>query len=157
MPSTNSSLSQLSTFSFMSGINLVVGPPGAGKGVWLIQVVRDILLDTNQTIVTNFAIKLPELNVWLQTNHPDKAIDLHEQFRFLELEELKRFYLIRGRGREIQGVTKEQEKQNVFPDYDPVKLWPPVCYILDEADIHFGAREYADSMALTEIEPLLLR
>ena len=73
----------------MSGINLVVGPPGAGKGLWLIQVVRDILLDTNQTIVTNFAVKLPELNVWLQANHPDKAIDLHERLRFLELDELK--------------------------------------------------------------------
>lgn len=128
----------------MSGINIVVGPPGAGKGLWLIQVVRDILLDTNQTIVTNFAVKLAELNIWFQKNYPDKAIDLHERIRFLELDEIKRFYLIRGNGREIQGVTKEQEKQNVFPDYDPCKQWPPVCYILDEADIHFGAREYAD-------------
>ena len=40
-------------------------------------------------------------------------------------------------------MTKNK-KQNVFPDYDPAKQWPPVCYILDEADIHFGAREYAD-------------
>ena len=122
----------------------MVGPPGAGKGLWLIQVVRDILLDTEQTIVTNFALKLAELNVWLQKNHPDRAIDLHERIRFLELDDIKRFYLIRGPGREIEGVTKEQEKQNVFPDYEPCKPWPPVCYILDEADIHFGAREYAD-------------
>lgn len=128
----------------MSGINIVVGPPGAGKGLWLIQVVRDILLDTQQTIATNFAVKLPELNIWLQKNHPDRAIDLHERIRFLDLDEIKRFYLIRGPGREIQGVTKEQERQNCFPDYEPCKQWPPVCYILDEADIHFGAREYAD-------------
>ncbi len=32
----------------------------------------------------------------------------------------------------------------MFPDYEPCKQWPPVCYLLDEADIHFGAREYAD-------------
>lgn len=128
----------------MSGINIVVGPPGAGKGLWLIQVVRDILLDTEQTIVTNFAVKLPDLNAWFQKNHPDRAIDLHQRIRFLELDELKRFYLLRGPGREIKGVTKEQERQNVFPDYDPCKQWPSVCYILDEADIHFGAREYAD-------------
>lgn len=128
----------------MSGINIVVGPPGAGKGLWLIQVVRDILLDTEQTIVTNFAVKLPDLNAWLQKNHPDRAIDLHDRIRFLDLDEIKRFYLIRGPGREIPGVTKEQERQNVFPDYDPCKQWPSVCYILDEADIHFGAREYAE-------------
>ena len=128
----------------MSGINIVVGPPGAGKGLWLIQVVRDILLDTEQTVVTNFAVKLPELNLWLPKNHPDRSIDLHERIRFLELDEIKRFYLIRGPGREIQGVTKEQERQNVFPDYEPCKQWPSVCYLLDEADIHFGAREYAD-------------
>ena len=128
----------------MSGINTVVGPPGAGKGLWLIQVVRDILLDTNQTIVTNFVVKLTELNVWFQKNYPDTSIDLHERIRFLELDEIKRFYLIRGSGKQIEGVSKEDEKRNVFPDYDPCKKWPSVCYILDEADIHFGAREYAD-------------
>lgn len=128
----------------VSGINIVVGPPGAGKGLWLIQVVRDILLDTKQTIVTNFAVKLAEMNVWFQKNYPDTAIDLHERIRFLELDEIKRFYLIRGNGKEIQGVSKEEEKRNIFPDYDPCNEWPPVCYILDEADIHFGAREYAD-------------
>ena len=128
----------------MSGINIVVGPPGAGKGLWLIQVVRDVLLDTNQTIISNFAVKLAELNIWFQKNYPDKAIDLHERIRFLELGEIKRFYLIRGNGEQIQGVSKEDEKRNIFPDYDPCKQWPSVCYILDEADIHFGAREYAD-------------
>ena len=128
----------------VSGINIVVGPPGAGKGLWLIQVVRDILLDTNQTIVSNFAVKLAELNIWFQKNYPDTAINLHERIRFLELEEIKRFYLIRGNGKDIHGVSKEDEKRNIFPDYDPCKQWPPVCYILDEADIHFGAREYAD-------------
>ena len=126
----------------MSGINIVVGPPGAGKGLWLIQVVRDILLDTNQTIVSNFVVKLAELNIWFQKNYPDKAIDLHERIRFLELGEIKRYYVIRGNGKQIQGVSKEDEKRNIFPDYDPCKQWSPVCYILNEADIHFGAREY---------------
>ena len=120
------------------------GPPGAGKGLWLIQVVRDVLLDTNQTIVTNFALKLPELNEWFQVNYPDVAIDLHQRIRFLDLDEIKKFYLIRGAGKQIEGITKELEKQNVFPDYEPCKAWDSVCYIIDEADIHFGAREYAD-------------
>jgi hypothetical protein len=127
----------------MSGINLVVGPPGAGKGLWLIQVVRDVLLDTNQTIVTNFAIKLPELNEWFQREYPDQAIDLHERIVFLSEEEIKSFYLIRSATVRLQPVTKEQEARNEFSDYEPAKQARPVCYILDEADIHFGAREYA--------------
>ncbi len=45
--------------------------------LWLIQVVRDILLDTEQTIVTNFAVKLPDLNAWLQENHPDRTMILN--------------------------------------------------------------------------------
>ncbi len=81
--------------------------------------MRDILLDTEQTFVTNFAVNLPDLDAWLQKNHPDRSIDLHERIRFLELDEIKRFYLIRGPGREIQGVTKEQKRQSIFPDYDP--------------------------------------
>ena len=113
----------------MHGINIVVRPPGAGKGLWLIQVVRDILLDTNQTIVSNFAVKLAELNIWFQKNYPEKAIDLHDRIRFLELGEIKRFYLIRGNGKEIHGVSKEDEKSNIFPDYDPCKQWPSVCFL----------------------------
>ncbi len=46
--------------------------------------------------MTNLALKLAELNVWLRKNHPNIAIDLHERIRFLELDDIKRFYLIRG-------------------------------------------------------------
>ena len=133
----------------MTGIRIITGPPGAGKGLYMIyKVVLPCLLDTNQTIVTNFAIDLSALNLWIQQNYPGAVIDLHERICFLSDDEeseyyIKKFFLVRGNGRLLKGVTAEDEKRNIFPSYSDAHAWPPVCYLLDEADLHFGAREYA--------------
>lgn len=124
-------------------IKIVVGPPGAGKGLWLIQMVVDVLLDSNKTIITNFAIRLPELNVWLQKHHPEASVNLHERIVFLPEDEVKEFYLWRSNGVKIQAPTKEMMDGNEFQDYAIANQHPSVCYVLDEADIYFGAREYA--------------
>lgn len=164
-------------------IKLVCGVPRSGKGIFIMQeVVLPTLLNTNQTIVTNFALKLPELNEWLQTHYPEKRINLHERICFLKREEIKHFYLVRGAGgwrwpdgkeahpmqwagkvetakgvweyysgpcpepygKRLKGVTKEEEKRDIFPDWNQFNNWEPCCYILDEARIHFDSRQYAE-------------
>jgi len=126
-----------------TGIELVCGPPGAGKGLWLIQKVAEVLLESDQVIVTNFAIKMEELSLWLHKHHPNSGVDVTSRVWFLANDQLKNFYLYRGFGNNPAAVSKQDEQNGKFVDYGPAGSWPSVCYVLDEADLFFGAREWA--------------
>lgn len=126
------------------GIRIIQGPPGAGKGLMAIQWLWEQLRDSNRTVVTNFAVNEPALNAWIHSKHPEVTIDLKGRFRHLDREEVKRWWCIYGPGREIACPSLDEERKlGKMPRFEDTAGWPPVAWLIDEADMHMGAREWA--------------
>jgi len=127
-------------------ISLVVGPPGAGKGLFLMRVVRDELLSSDRVIVTNFALKVPELAEFFKRRYPDADVDVFGRVVLLRDEEIRTFYLRLGDGPSwhIPEATDEDIRQERFQNYQRAidEKWRGVCFIIDESDLVFGARDW---------------
>jgi hypothetical protein len=129
-------------------VYMVAGKPGAGKGCWVIRRIRDLLLNDCRLIVTNFAVKLPELHEYLEQNFPNRpSIDLAARIRFLSDEQLSSFYLYRHGGIEISenDIDKTNRKDTrpplVFPHAEIVECGG-VVYVLDEVQNAYNNRTW---------------
>lgn len=80
------------------------------------------LLNTRRPIVTNLPLRMDRLNEFLQQKYPDLNIACHHRITTLRDDQLSSFYDVRPDGSE-NGV----------------------CYIIDEAQIPFNARDWASA------------
>jgi len=129
-------------------IYMLTGKPRAGKSLLALRRIVQELSSGHRVVVTNLAIKLPDLAAYLQKKYPDKNIDLLQRLRLLTDEQTKHFWLYRrpevpGDEGRVDGVTTEQEKKGHFPTW-PAK-YRAVLYVIDEAHIHFDARRWMEA------------
>jgi len=104
-------------------IHIICGKPGGGKSLFGMHLLVKELVETNRNIVTNLAVKLPELNEYVQKQHPQEDYKIPQRLRILTDDETKKFWNHRS--------AEANDGSN------------GVAYFLDEAHEHFNAREWA--------------
>ncbi|HZQ47301.1 MAG TPA: zonular occludens toxin domain-containing protein, partial [Verrucomicrobiae bacterium] len=141
-------------------IHAISGKPGGGKSLFALKALVNELQTTHRYIVTNLAVKQPELAAYLHKQF-GQTFDLNQRLTVLDEEQTAKFWLYRGNGL----VLPDQEKNdfsaadvgNVYWVPDAEKGQPVegqsipmrkaggegVCFILDELHLFFNAREWA--------------
>lgn len=120
-------------------INFICGRPGGGKSLFAVMQLCEELRRSERTIVTNLALKLPELAEWCFRNI-ERPVDLSARVRLLDDDQVRQFYLYRP-GMEC---TDRMVKGGMdVPDLTAFQSLPYGClYVIDEAHLFFGAREW---------------
>jgi len=121
-------------------LTIVVGKTGSGKSLfamhWLIKELRS----TNRQIITTLAVDLEELKKYCDERYEKEDIDVHNRVRQVEKEELRTFWRCRG-------YRLPAREAIILCRFGDGEAWgrsnAGVCYILDEAQTAFGAREWA--------------
>ena len=152
-------------------ITFVTGKPGDGKSMYGMKLMVDSLLHTNKVIVTNFAVRVPELRAYLVLKgwKPKPGNDLAERLVILEHEEVFEFYRYRSGGYVLppspdwkasrQGEDDEGKKIKKLSRFlflramteqlkemkKNLRALRPVEYHIDEAHDYFSAREWTDT------------
>jgi hypothetical protein len=103
-------------------IHIICGKPGGGKSLFGMHLLVKELVETNRNIITNLAVKLPELNEYVQKLHPSDDYKIPQRLRILTDDETKKFWDYRN--------ADNNDGSN------------GVAYFLDEAHEHFNAREW---------------
>lgn len=142
-------------------ITFVTGKPGDGKSMYGMKLIADALLKSERIIITNIAVKIPELRAYLVTKGFEG--DLNERIVILKHEEVFEFYRFRSGGYVLppspDWVCAKEDggrklKRPEFIDamqaqLNEMKKDPAAClpceYHIDEAHDYFSAREWADT------------
>lgn len=103
-------------------IRIIFGKPGSGKSLYGTYRIIDELRSSSRHIVTNLPLRLDRLNEYLQERFPSENLACVSRISLLEDDELKLFYKYRG----LEGGPEG------------------VAYFLDEAQIPFNARDWAN-------------
>lgn len=142
-------------------IRFITGKPGDGKSMVSTQTLCRQVVQTKRQIVTNLPIIPGPLWAFLRVRYgheiePDRITILNE-------DEVKQFFLHRGRGWVAPQPKERKEGGDGRIDYAnvrrtvtveagvlreetlAVKDLPSVLYIIDEAHLHFGSRQWADT------------
>jgi len=122
-------------------IHFISGKPGGGKTLYALKLIIEELAFGTRCVITNVAIKLPELNEYLQKAHPSKTINLFERVKILEDEQAWQFFRYRPNGLVLPDHTKDMWEKGQTPDYSGV-LDNGVLYVIDEIHIGFNARAW---------------
>ena len=139
-----------------------IGKPGGGKSLYSLRQIVRYLVSTDNSIITNLSIRLPQLQEYLSKNHPDKDIDVNKRIRLLDVEQSRRFWLYRidsdGLDHDLKGVTREEEKSGKSVDFQAIceankecltkgipRKYPGVFYVIDECHVFFDSRAWAES------------
>jgi len=130
-------------------IHFISGKPGGGKSLYGVKLLISELVLSRRHIVTNLALKLPELEEYLNREYPaviERVYWVHLQDRITILSEsdLKIFFTYRAGGVRIADLTNEQWAKGERPDYSVVKD-SGVAYFLDEVHLGFNARAWAQT------------
>ncbi len=106
-------------------IRFVVGKPRGGKTLYALrEYIMDELVFGTRPVLTNVALKLPELNEYLQARHPDVTVDLFKRVRILDDSQLKTFWKFRHWGENSDEGT---------------------LIALDEVHLYFNARKWMET------------
>ena len=70
-------------------IHIINGKPGGGKSLFGMHLLVKELVETNRNIITNLAVRLPELNEYVQKTHPKEDFHVPQRLRILTDEETK--------------------------------------------------------------------
>jgi len=122
-------------------IHFISGKPGGGKTLYALKLIIEELAFGTRCVITNVAIKLPELNEYLQKAHPSKTINLFERVKILEDEQAWQFFRYRPNGLVLPDHTKDMWEKGQTPDYSAV-CDSGVLYVIDEIHIGFNARAW---------------
>jgi len=102
------------------------------------------LVTTSRPIVTNLPIQFDGLAEYLSEHHEDWYVTQRNHFReritIIKEEQLQTFFLNRGKGQVIAGVSNDELGRGKFPDFSQVN-WG-VAYFIDEVHIAFNARNW---------------
>lgn len=126
-------------------IHFISGKPGGGKSLYAVKLVVEELVYGSRTIITNLPLKLPELNIYLQAQHPTKTIDLLNRVILLDDDkETGRFWTVRPGGVRIKCLTAEDWKEGLKPSYAAVND-NGVLYVIDEIHNFFNSRAWMET------------
>jgi len=139
----------------MSGVHFISGKPGGGKSLYATSLCLQELVNGRRGIVTNLALRLPELAEMVQKQAEKQGVelpDLHitERVTIIEEEDLKEFYRFRPGGvylpvveEKLQSTSKGLECSRKA-DFSAVKD-EGCLYVLDEIHVAFNARAWAST------------
>lgn len=119
-------------------LTIIIGRVGSGKSLfalaWLVRELRQ----TCRQIVTSLAIDLSRLNEWFQNKYPNENVDVIGRITIIEPEQMPQFWRCRGQ----IGFNRIPIWRGPFGDHS--WGWPDdgVCYIIDEGQTAFGARNW---------------
>lgn len=130
-------------------IRMICGKIGGGKTYFALREIVEELVYGSRVVVTNVALKLPELNEYLQCEYPDKTIDLDDRVRIITREQTKFFWLCREHGVDIPYIGKELEQRGETQNFEGY-VKRPVFYVIDEVHVSFDARNWmGNGLSLT--------
>jgi hypothetical protein len=121
----------------------ICGKPGGGKTYIGVKQICEELADpkSNRFIVTNIALKMPELAEWCH-KHCRHEVNLAERVRILDDVETGEFWLYEP-GREFQGRREIKMRRRTMdvPDFED-RAERGCLYVIDEVHVYFGARDW---------------
>jgi hypothetical protein len=121
----------------------ICGKPGGGKTYIGVKQICEELADpmSNRFIVTNIALKMPELAEWCH-NHCKHEVNLAERIRILDDVETGEFWLYEP-SREFQGRREIKMRRRTMdvPDFED-RAERGCLYVIDEVHVYFGARDW---------------
>lgn len=123
------------------GIHFISGKPGGGKGLYSMKLIVEELRSGCRAIVTNLAVKPPDLAAFLHEKYGE-TFGLLDRLTILEDENLNEFFLYRGKGIPKLAVVRDAKGQSISFDIATAQAGGGVFYLLDEVHLAFGAREW---------------
>lgn len=151
---------------FLGLIHFLGGKPRGGKSLRALMMIVKELREGRRPIVTNLAVKLDELQEYCDRHGIETSV--LQRITILDKDQTKRFWRFRGYGLELHpnldGTNRHKKTGEILPnEQQPLDLAPiygvgweheetadpsagdefrklGVCYIIDEAHMHFGAR-----------------
>jgi hypothetical protein len=132
-------------------IRLVTGEPGAGKSLYVMRQLVDVITSTDRPIVTNLPLKLdpwvlgdkPQMGLRAYLEHEfGETFDIDSRVRFLSDEECFEFYRHRGRGIDVN-AERDAKGNPIDLDWEAAKASGGVTYCIDEFWKFAGARDWA--------------
>lgn len=137
-------------------IHAISGKPGGGKSLFAMKALVKELSSTSRYIVTNLAVKVPELSEWLQKTY-GQTFDIMQRLTLLDDDQVFFFWCVRGNGLVLPNVERnDYSKANAENFYELPFLHDEsadirmerkggrgVCYLIDELHLFFNAREWA--------------
>jgi hypothetical protein len=121
----------------------ICGKPGGGKTYIGVKQICEELADpkSNRFIVTNIALKMPELAEWCH-QHCQHEVNLSERIRILDDVETGEFWLYEP-GREFQARREIKMRRRTMdvPDFED-RAERGCLYVIDEVHVYFGARDW---------------
>ncbi len=129
-------------------VEFISGKPGDGKSLRAMMIIEEELRLTKRNIITNLAIKVPQLAEELNQRYGD-SFDINLRLRILTPEELLNFWLYPAPGVDLDPRTRVKweaangRKMDV-PDLSGIETAAPegALVVVDEAHIPFGARSW---------------
>jgi Zonular occludens toxin (Zot) len=121
----------------------ICGKPGGGKTYIGVKQICEELADpnSNRFIVTNIALKLPELAEWCH-KHCKHEVNLSERIRILDDIETGEFWLYEpGRQFDQRREIKMKRRTMDVPDFED-RAERGCLYVIDEVHVYFGARDW---------------
>jgi len=123
-------------------LTICVGPNGSGKSLWAVTQLIIELRRTKRQIVTSLALDLPRLNEYLQAKYPDEELDVFGRVLVINKSQMGTFWRFRGVARQWGEYGPEPIQLGPFGGEDWQIADGGVCYILDEAQTVFNARNW---------------
>lgn len=120
----------------------LIGKKGSGKSLFLLHHITRELRRTNRQIITTLAVDIPELNSYMQKKYPNETIDVCNRVHVIGKEEQRAYWRYRGT-RVISARFGESDEWNGIPG---------VFYAIDELQVGFGARQWAERGAADRAE-----
>jgi len=139
-------------------INLVAGPLGSGKGMLFMSQILDVLVHTDDYIVTNFAIQFQpneakQLRGMLDVlgKRYGDVFECEERIRILSDDECRQFWLFPAPGLDMRKcptvavVGDGQTDHESFPDYSILQRLPRkrIHFFIDEAPDYWDNLDFA--------------
>jgi len=127
-------------------IEFLLGKTGTGKSYLALKRIASALVESDDVhVLTNLSVDVGKLNALLKRRHPHIEPDVVGRVHFLNDDQIRRFFLYREPGNVLEMVSKEDEKNLRFPDFDGAckRSGLRILYVIDEAHIFFDAREWA--------------
>jgi len=130
-------------------VSLYMGLPGDGKSMSGMRKVVAHLVETDRDVVTNLPIEIGELQTYLREVY-HKEIDCAARVVLLEQEQVRKFWLVRGRGWRLIDLDDDSWGKNQFPSLQKVYRWVP-------ATGESAEREGLERKSLADVERLCER
>lgn len=125
-------------------IHFVIGRPGGGKSMQAVRIIVDELRLTKRNVVTNVALKLPELAEYLHREYGD-TFGMCERIRMLTPQEVIDFWNHPAMALDCTGrvtIAEANGKKIDRPDMSLREFHPGTLFVIDEVHEYFGARQW---------------